>query len=362
MKKLTWMVLSVLVIAALILTGCASSPATQTAQPTTSGPATSPAAQTINWKIQSAYPHGDLSMETLKDFAAEANKLSGGKINISIFADPDIVPGDQLLETTKKGTLEMLQAGGTYWGGVVPVGDIEFGMPYAYTAPKAKDFSEAANSIREFFFSSGLVELLREEYAKQNVYWLDMHTYGPCTVVSRKPVKTINDFKGLKVRTQGIWSAWLAMNGAAGTEGGGGDTYLELKLGTLDAAQWDISSITGLKWNEVAPYLWQPYDADQLVGHILVNLDKWKALSPDQQKVLQDAGKKYWDLTVENYGKELQAAEEIRLKGGFQYSQMDAELLKARTDAAYKVWDDYAKHDAASAKAVQLIKDWRAKQ
>jgi hypothetical protein len=51
---------------------------------------------------------GDLSMEFLKDFAASAKKRSKGRINIKVFADPELVPGEQLFEATKKGTLDML--------------------------------------------------------------------------------------------------------------------------------------------------------------------------------------------------------------------------------------------------------------
>ena len=69
-------------------------------------------------KIQSGYPHGDLSMELLKDFAASAEKKSNGRLKVSVFADPEIVPIDQLFDATKVGTVDMLHCGGTFWGGL----------------------------------------------------------------------------------------------------------------------------------------------------------------------------------------------------------------------------------------------------
>jgi TRAP-type mannitol/chloroaromatic compound transport system substrate-binding protein len=68
------------------------------------------AGKVYRMKIQSAYPRGDLSMELLKDFAATADKLSKGRIKIQVFADPELVPAEQLFEATKKGTLTMLHA------------------------------------------------------------------------------------------------------------------------------------------------------------------------------------------------------------------------------------------------------------
>jgi TRAP-type C4-dicarboxylate transport system substrate-binding protein len=41
-------------------------------------------AKVYKWKIQSGYPHGDLSMELLKDFAASAEKKSNGQLNVEV--------------------------------------------------------------------------------------------------------------------------------------------------------------------------------------------------------------------------------------------------------------------------------------
>ena len=68
-------------------------------------PLTTTAAEKVyRMKIQSGYPHGDLSMELLKDFAAAADKRSNGRLKISFFAAPEIVPTDQLFDATKVGT------------------------------------------------------------------------------------------------------------------------------------------------------------------------------------------------------------------------------------------------------------------
>ena len=106
-------------------------------------------------KIQSAYPRGDLSMELLKDFAKSANKRSKGRIRIQVFADPELVPAEQLFEATQKGTLDMLHAVAAMWGGIVPVGEVEFGLPYAYNLPGHPDVYQSAEIIRNFFLKTG---------------------------------------------------------------------------------------------------------------------------------------------------------------------------------------------------------------
>ena len=129
-------------------------------------------------KIQSAWPRADISMQMLEKFAAAADKRSNGQIKIQVFAAPEIVPGEQTLEATKKGTLDMLHSIGAYWGGTTPIGEIEFGLPLMWAMPLGKTVKENSEIVRDFFLNSGFAELLRKEYAKQGVYWLDMHSYG----------------------------------------------------------------------------------------------------------------------------------------------------------------------------------------
>jgi len=312
-------------------------------------------------KIQSGYPHGDLSMETLKDFAAAAEKRSNGRLKISVFAAPEIVPTEQLFDATKVGTLDMLHCGGTFWGGMVPVGEIEFGIPYGYKISEANTYKESASIIRKFFFESGFVDILREEYGKHGLYWLEMHTYGlvPFTLAT-KCIQTSEDFKGVKIRDEGIWTKWHNMVGARGTTSvAPEDTYMGLKLGTLDASQWDVSAVTGMKWHEVAPYWIRGEENDTAVGHIMVNMKKWNSLPADIKEALRGAAEDYWFITLDAYDKEMKIVEDMVKKGGLKECWLDQDSIDKHTEAAHILWDELASRDAASAKAIQMIKKWR---
>jgi len=312
-------------------------------------------------KIQSGYPHGDLSMETLKDFAAAAAKRSNGRLKISAFAAPEIVPTEQLFDATKVGTLDMLHCGGTFWGGIVPVGEIEFGIPYAFKIPEAKTYRESAEIIRKFFFESGFVDILREQYSKHGLYWLDMHTYGevPFTLAT-KCIQTLGDVKGVKIRDEGVWTKWHNMLGWRGTTSvAPEDTYMGLKLGTLDASQWDVSAVTGLKWHEVAPYWIKGMENDTAVGHILVNMKVWNSLPADIKGALRGAAKDYWYVTLDAYEKETKIVEDMVKKGIVKVCKLNQEAVKKHAQAAYKLWDELAAKDEASALAVKMLKRWR---
>lgn len=324
------------------------------------GSSASEAAEKVyRMKIQSAYPRGDLSMELLKEFAAAADKNSKGRIKIQVFAAPEIVPVENLFEATQKGTLTMLHAVAAMWGGIVPIGEVEFGLPYAYNLPGEPDVYQAGKQIRDFFMNTGFADLLRKEYAKQGLYWLDVHSYGPIFTMSTKKVTTCDDLKGMKIRVEGSWSDYYNALGAHGTYISGEETYMGLKLGTIDASQWDVSAVTGLNWQEVAPYRILGGQNDVVVGHILMNMETWNSLSDDLKKALSDAAEQYFHDLNKIYEGELKKNAELVKAGKVINSPIDAACDKKHEEAAYQIWDKIAQRDAAAAEGIEIIKAWR---
>ncbi len=311
-------------------------------------------------KIQSAYPRGDLSMELLNDFAKRAAKYSNGQIKIQVFADPELVPAEQLFEATQKGTLTMLHALGAMWGGIVPIGEIEFGLPYMWNVPGRRSVKENAEIVRKFFFESGFVELLRAEYAKQGLYWLDMHSYGELFTLCRTPIKNCDDLQGKKMRVEGAWMDFYNAVGARGTFISGMEAYMGLKLGTIDCSQWDVSAITGLNWHEVAPYrLRGGGENNALPGHILVNKKAWDELPDNLKKALADAAKDYFDMLNDLYMEEYKKVDALEQEGKLTELTIAEDCEKAHLDAALALWDKIAARDPSVAEGIKLIKKWR---
>jgi TRAP-type C4-dicarboxylate transport system substrate-binding protein len=310
-------------------------------------------------RVQSAYPHGDVSMELLKDFAKWAKEASDGQILISVFALGDVVPAEQMFEACQKGTLDMIHAVAAMWAGIVPVGEVEFGLPFAYNIPGDKGIVETGAILRRFFFHSGFVDLLREEYGKQGLYWLDMHSYGRLFTMSTAPIVTCEDIKGKKFRVEGSWAQYYDMVGAQGTYIDGSEAYMGLKMGTIDASQWDVSAITGLKWHEVAPYWLIGGQNDVVPGHILVNMTTWNSLPDDLKRVMSDVAEEYYHQLLKVYVDEMEKVYKLVKAGKVKISKLDDACEKKHEEAAYELWAEIAARDEAAARAIEMIKEWR---
>jgi TRAP-type mannitol/chloroaromatic compound transport system substrate-binding protein len=253
----------------------------------------------------------------------------------------------------------MVHAVAAMWGGIVPIGEVEFGLPYAYNLPGEPDVFTAGKMIRDLFFNTGYVDLLREEYAKQGVYWLDVHSYGPIFTMSTKKITTCDDMQGLKFRVEGSWADYYNALGAHGTYISGMEAYMGLKLGTIDASQWDVSAITGLNWHEVAPYWLQGGQNDVVVGHILFNMKSWNELPDDLKKVMADAAEDYFNKLLKVYDGELKKVDELVKQGKVIKSPIDEACDRKHEEAALALWDKIGQRDPAAAKGIAIIKEWR---
>ena len=115
--------------------------------------------------------------------------------------------------------------------------------------------------------------------------------YGERHTLTTKPVKTVDDLKGLQIRvpTNQIQTKGFEVLGATPVGMSLGDVYTALQQGTIDGGENPLSTLYGRKHHEVAKYL-------ILDGHVL-NYTNWicssmwfDGLTPEQQKALVETG------------------------------------------------------------------------
>ncbi len=115
--------------------------------------------------------------------------------------------------------------------------------------------------------------------------------YGERHTLTTKPVKTVEDLKGLQIRvpTNQIQTKGFEVLGATPVGMSLGDVYTALQQGTIDGGENPLSTLYGRKHHEVAKYL-------ILDGHVL-NYTNWicssmwfDSLTEEQQKALVETG------------------------------------------------------------------------
>ena len=115
--------------------------------------------------------------------------------------------------------------------------------------------------------------------------------YGERHTLTTKPVNTVDDLAGLKIRVPGnqIQSIGFDVLGATSTGMALDEVYQALQTGTIDGAENPLATLYGRKLHEVAKYL-------ILDGHVLnfttwvMSADLFNSLTPEQQELLVSTG------------------------------------------------------------------------
>ncbi len=156
----------------------------------------------------------------------------------------------------------------------------------------------------------------------------------------KKPVKTLADAKGMKIRVQqsDLWVALLQAMGANATPMPYGEVYTALKIGTVDGAENNWPSYDTSRHFEVAKY-YAMTEHSMAPEMLLMSKKVWDTLTPDEQKIFREAAKesvpymrKLWDE------KEAEVAQATVEAGGAQVIEVDK---KSFQDAMKPVYDKF---------------------
>ena len=310
-------------------------------------------AKTFKWRVQSAFARGDFSADLLPSFAEEVKQKSNGRLLITPFYAGDLVPSDDTFKATSQGIIEMGQTCGVLWSGEEPILGLEFGLPFG--------FKGSLEDVEKLVDETGLYKLWEQAYARNNCHLLGVHTYGPYpAIASNKPIRSVEDFKGLKVRAILDIANLMKELGAAPGYVPGGEIYMALKLGTFDAATYSVDAIRGFKWFEVIKYYILPYWTDWYFGDVIINMDAWKELPDDLKKVLKDAMANYGKKNTEIYTKELSIVVDQAKELGYEVITLpEKDVQKIRQVAIEKLWPQWAKKCPECKQAIEAIKEFQ---
>ena len=301
----------------------------------------------ITLKLQTHLIPSD-TKRTMGRFAEAVEAMSNGQIKIKLFGGSSIVPMKEVLATVGSGALEMALIAEGYWHKLIPVSEVA-GLPFAF-----RNIWEA----EYFMYNLGLADMLKEGYAKHNVYHLPYEAY-PVGIMSKKPINTVEDFKGMKFRAYGVMAEWLTELGASTSYIPGGELYTALATGVVDGAHWgDAGPMYIMKFHEVLKNYMMPEPIMGAWNNLIINMDVWKKLTPVQQKIIETAAMgmgSLWStdntrIIAETSLRKMVADWNVKVN-----TVSDAEVQKM-TDAAMIVWDKVAKKDPANAQVIEKMK------
>ena len=260
-------------------------------------------------------------------FKELVEQKSNGRVEVKIFPNSQIGNEKDSLEGLRMGTLEItLGASGPLasWDKKLSI----FAMPYLF---------RDANHVRKVLTPDGIggqmAEELRVASGIRTLAWWDR---TPRNLTSNKPIKTLADLKGLKIRVPQAASfveTWKAL-GANPVPMAWPEVYPALQQGVIEAQENPLDFIYNGKIQEVQKYLLLIEYVRLQVWFNYSDL-LWQKLPPDLRQIVRqaavDAGKYHDQLLAESDQGYLE-----KLKATMQVLDLDPKLLMDATKDVYK--------------------------
>jgi TRAP-type transport system periplasmic protein len=301
--------------------------------------------------FSSALPSHDKLTVMLGEWCGDLERRSGGSIQATLYPDGLLTPPAQTFDSVITGIADI---------GFGPMGVTPGRFPLTEVMEQPLGIQSASMMTR---LANDFIRAFKpREFEKVKVLFL--LCASPGLLHTKRPVRKLEDLKGMKVRCLGGNAAKVLKTlGAVPIVIPTGDTYDALRKGIVDGvvAAWD--SLETLKWGEILPYTTVSYHAAVgAPGFVVMNKDKWDRLSPDLQKIIDQMSNEYaeklsklWDEKDRNTIKKWTAKNHVSIF-------LDNEEENRWEQAIVPLYESFVKEKSsrglAAVEALEFCKEW----
>ena len=236
-------------------------------------------ASAVELKFAHAAPETDLQQNLATFFAEQVAERTGGEVTVKIFPQGQLGNDQQMITGVRSGIIDIEMSGLNNFDGLMPeVGGLL--LPYIFTgrdhAFQVLD-GEVGQGVLAGFEEFGLKGLGFPENGFRNI------------TNNRQPIRVPADVEGLAIRTNNsvALNEMFAMLGANPQPLPVSELYTALETGVVDAQEHPINITHSFRYDEVQDYLsLTEHSYSPLI--IVMNLDKFNSLSPEQQQVITE--------------------------------------------------------------------------
>lgn len=307
------------------------------------------AAAEHNWRFSNLYGRGTAFGELYEGLAKDIETMSDGRIAVQVLYSGEGVGTAGLLGAVKSGLITMGAPFQSMHAGELPAGVVEIGLPGGTDDPA---------KLNALFHDQGWDVVLKKAYGSQGMVWLEPYIQPPVYIITKNPINSVADFKGMKIRAPGAYGKFLRNLEASPVSLAWSEIYTSLATGVIDGSIGS-NMIDHRDGNhvEVAKYMYRLPLAGAQVLPIVVNRSAWKKLPEDLQAVVQKATEMHAQsqLTKSKIW-ETEAVAEMEAKGLLWSPEASDADKKAWADAGAGLWDEYAAQDKYSKQLIDILR------
>ncbi|NIO04828.1 MAG: C4-dicarboxylate ABC transporter substrate-binding protein [Proteobacteria bacterium] len=304
------------------------------------------APEVINLKAANFFPTPALQSKYLEEFCAEVEKRTNGRVKIQYFAGGSLLKAPRIYEGVVTGIADIGYSHIEYTPGRFPVtGACE--LPLSY--PSAWVSSQVAND----FYST----YAPKEWDKVKVLW--MNTSNPSLIISKVPVRKLEDLKGLTIRAPGIVGYTVKALGGTPAPTPMMEVYDAMAKGVIDGVNTPFETLKTFRFAEVVGYTTASWHTGNVYYfYMVMNKKSYEKLPPDIKEIFDQLSGEYkeryalmWNA-IDFYGKEFAQQKGVEIIELPEYEA--ARWVKA----AAPVIEDYVKDMVGKGHSEAEVRGW----
>ena len=269
-------------------------------------------------KLATSWPaHFPIMGTGVEKFAQRVKDVSGGSLEIKLYPKNTLVPALAVFDAASSGQIDAFHSGPYYWKGKNSAFSLYSGIPFGFTAEE----------INSWVLFGGGMELWREQYAKYNLHpFMGGNTNIQMGGWFRKPIKSIEDMQGLKMRIPGLGGEVFAKMGVNPILLPAGEIYTSLERGVIDATEW-VGPALDIKMGfyKVAPYYYSGWHEPGSILELTFNKQSWNKMAFEHQSIIEVcASEMNSNMTYEFHAENIQALGKLK--------ELNVELLQYPKD------------------------------
>ncbi|HUU24658.1 MAG TPA: TRAP transporter substrate-binding protein DctP, partial [Methyloceanibacter sp.] len=200
----------------------------------------------IKWRLQT-YAGSALGEHVIKPSIEAFNRAAEGEMEIELYYADQLVPQGELFRAVQNGTIDAAQTDDD--SAAAPV-DVRI---FAAYFPFASRYSLDVPTLWHWY---GLKEIWEEAYGEvKGVTWLSTGAWDPCNFATTKPIRSVEDLKGLRVYMFPTGGQFMQQFGVVPITLPYEDVQVAIQTGELDGICWcGITECYTVGWADVTKY------------------------------------------------------------------------------------------------------------
>ena len=304
------------------------------------------AAKVIRLKVAHYFPPPAGQSKMMEDFCRELEKRTDGRVKVDYFAGGSLLKAPAMFEGVVNGIADIGYSHVYYTAGRMPVTETA-GLPLGY--PSAWVGGQALNDFYHKFKP--------KEFDKVRVLWLNTST--PSAIASKKPVRRLEDLRGLTIRAPGLSGEIMKALGGTPAPTPMMEVYDAISKGVIDGEASNFETLIAFKFAEVVKYstsIWQityPFPF-----YCVMNKKSYNKLPKDIKVIFDQLVGEYKERYILLWNSVDFIGKAFGQKKGVEFIDLPSEELEKFQAAVKPVIDNYIKKMVAKGFSEAEVKGW----